>query len=117
MQMPYHKGKKTIHRLVVLPEFQGLGIGTIFLNEITQLYINKNWDVHIITSNTALIYSLNKNKHWQKLSTKLNLPVLQTMIKKGIRADFAGGTELNNAFTRYITTFKTNKKIWGEIIP
>ena len=116
--MPYQKGKKTIHRLVVLPEFQGLGIGTIFLNEITKQYITKEWDVHIQTSNTALIYSLNKNKHWKKISTKMNTPMLRereylrkyNISEKDKRA--YSGTNLDNALTRYITSFKTNKKIW-----
>lgn len=51
---------KKVHRLVILPDYQGIGLGTLFLNEIAQLYKN----FAITTSQPALIHSLIKNKDW-----------------------------------------------------
>jgi len=52
------------HRLVVLPDFQGLGIGHQFSSNIAQLYIKKG-NRFIITSSTKSLFSQRKNdKRW-----------------------------------------------------
>ena len=113
-QLPYFRGKKTIHRLVVLPQFQGVGIGTKFLDEISKIYIKKNWEVHITTSNKGLIHSLKRNNHWKSLGTKLNSPVRGGQFRKRLkRTQFKGGTDLSNCFSRQISSFKTNKELWS----
>lgn len=53
-----------IHRLVVLPDYQGIGIGIKFLNEISNIYNQKGWKVRIITSSPSLSNGLIKNKNW-----------------------------------------------------
>ena len=114
--MAFQRGKKTIHRLVVLPEFQGIGIGTHFLNKITEFYVNRNWQVHIVTSNRGLKNSLLRNKHWYYNGTTLNNDVISSFRKNNILTKFKGGTDLNNVFSREISSFKTNKKIYYQII-
>ena len=109
--MAYQTGKKTIHRLVVLPEFQGIGIGTNFLNKIVELYINRNWQVHIITSNRGLKNSLLRNKHWYYNGTKLNTDMIPSFRKNNIRTNFKGGTSLSNVYSRQISSLKINKEI------
>lgn len=72
-----NKGVKRFHRLVVLPEYQGLGIGTSFITEIARQYKIKGWDVLLTTTTPALSYSLNKSIDWG-------------LIRKGrIKASFA----------------------------
>ena len=121
MQLPYQKGKKRIHRLVVLPEFQGIGIGTKFLTTITEYYVKKNWTVFINTSNKGLVYSLKKNKHWKYNDTHLNTIVLRErpeLSKYNISTEDKKikskniGTNIDNVFTREISSFKTNKEIF-----
>lgn len=51
---------KRIHRLVILPEYQGIGIGKKFLNEIANLYEN----IYITTSLKSLVKGLIKDKNW-----------------------------------------------------
>jgi GNAT superfamily N-acetyltransferase len=51
---------KRIHRLVILPEYQGIGIGKKFLNEIANLYEN----IYIVTSLKSLVKGLIKDKNW-----------------------------------------------------
>lgn len=46
-----------------MPDYQGIGLGTKFLNEIAKLYINK-YDFCIITSAKNLINALRKNDKW-----------------------------------------------------
>ena len=50
---------KRIHRLVILPEYQGIGIGIKFLSEIASLYTN----IYITTSLKSLTMGLIKNKN------------------------------------------------------
>lgn len=61
---PTNKLLRMIHRLVVLPDYQGIGLGITFLNYITSLYKQNNYDIIIITSNMALKTSFLKDNKW-----------------------------------------------------
>lgn len=54
-----------VHRLVILPDFQGLGIAKAFLDEIADLYKKHNRTLFIRTSHIKLIRSLQKSKKWK----------------------------------------------------
>lgn len=62
---PINKRIKKIHRFVVLPDYQGIGIGGIFLDNIAKIYQNKGFDVRIVTSAKNLIHKLDKSKKWR----------------------------------------------------
>lgn len=55
---------KKVSRLVVLPDYQGIGLGTVLLNEVAKMYISKGYRFTITTSNPALNHGLNKIKEW-----------------------------------------------------
>ena len=57
-----NKKIKRVSRLVILPDYQGIGLGTKFLNEIAKMYINDGYDFSIITSAKNLINALKKRK-------------------------------------------------------
>lgn len=38
---PINKKLKRVSRLVILPDYQGIGLGTKFLNEIAKIYIKQ----------------------------------------------------------------------------
>ena len=50
-----------VHRLVVLPDYQGIGLGTLFLNEIAK---RSNKPFAITTSQPSLINTLIKKDNW-----------------------------------------------------
>jgi len=56
-----------VHRLVVLPDFQGIGLGKILLNNIAKYYKNKykNEKFFIKTSSPALLLSLKNQDKWK----------------------------------------------------
>lgn len=61
---PKVKNFKKGHRLVVLPDYQGFGIGHIFCSEICQIYKDQGFRV-IITSSTKSLYNQRaKDKRW-----------------------------------------------------
>lgn len=51
-----------MHRLVILPDYQGIGLGTKLLNKVAEIYTN--FDFTIITSAKNLINALNKDENW-----------------------------------------------------
>jgi GNAT superfamily N-acetyltransferase len=58
------KGWKRVHRLVVLPDYQGIGIGTKFINEVTKHYADEGWNINITTTTPALIHALARDENW-----------------------------------------------------
>ena len=59
------KNMKKVHRLVVLPDYQGIGIGLKLLNEVGKLYKKNTTRFCIATSSPSLINSLKKDKDWR----------------------------------------------------
>ena len=64
IQMPMHKGKKRVHRLVVLPDYQGIGIGTAFIKEIAKIITKEGYELNLTTTTPALVGALKKDKDW-----------------------------------------------------
>lgn len=64
IHFPLKKGWKRIHRLVVLPDYQGIGIGTHFINEIAGVYKDEGFKVSLITTTPALTHSLKRSENW-----------------------------------------------------
>jgi ABC-type dipeptide/oligopeptide/nickel transport system ATPase subunit len=56
---------KKVHRLVVLPDYQGAGFGIKFLNEVGKIYLKDKWRFTITTSAPSLIYALKNSQSWR----------------------------------------------------
>lgn len=64
IQFPIRKGWKRVHRLVVLPDYQGIGIGTKFIKAIAELYKNQGYEFNLTTTTPSLVHALVKDKDW-----------------------------------------------------
>ena len=66
LHFPHPKNSKIkrVTRLVILPDYQGIGLGTKFLNFVADFYSKQGFDFRIVTSAKNLIYALNRNKKW-----------------------------------------------------
>lgn len=66
LHFPHAKAKniKKVHRLVILPDYQGAGFGIKFLNEIGKQYKQKTYRFTIVTSAPSLINALKKSSIW-----------------------------------------------------
>lgn len=62
---PIRKNTKRCSRLVVLPDYQGIGIGHQFLNIIAEMYGNQGYSFLIMTSAKNMILTLNKDEKWR----------------------------------------------------
>lgn len=61
---PKVKNMKKVHRLVILPDYQGAGFGIKFLNEIGLIYRKQKQRFVIMTSAPSLIHALKNNNNW-----------------------------------------------------
>lgn len=62
--MPLKKGKKRVHRLVVLPDYQGIGIGTRFIKEVAKIVEKDGFELNLTTTTPALVGALKKDPQW-----------------------------------------------------
>lgn len=61
---PINKKIKRISRLVILPDYQGIGLATRFITEVAKYYKNLGYEMSINTSAKNMIHALNKNSKW-----------------------------------------------------
>ena len=59
-----NKRIKRVSRLVILPDYQGIGLGTKFLNALAKYYTKMNFDFSIKTSAKNLIHALQRSSEW-----------------------------------------------------
>lgn len=55
---------KRIHRIVVKPDYQGIGIGGRFMSEVAQDYKKAGTRIKLVTSAPSFIYGLSASKNW-----------------------------------------------------
>ncbi len=92
------KNIKRVHRLVILPDYQGLSIGIRLLNEIGKMYLIEKKRFTITTSSPSLIFSLKKEKKWRCLNYGRNKPHNGLAIDSSNR--FTTSWELISSFFR-----------------
>ena len=61
---PAHRNLKKVHRLVVLPDYQGIGLGGILLDFVAKYFTLKGFKFGITTSQPSLNFSLKRKKNW-----------------------------------------------------
>lgn len=60
-----NKKLKRVSRLVILPDYQGIGLGYKFLTAIAKQYTDEGWTFSIVTSAKNLIQKLDKSPKWR----------------------------------------------------
>lgn len=58
------KNLKKIHRIVVRPDYQGIGLGSKFLSEVSEIYKKNKFRMSLVTSNVTMVNSLNNSQKW-----------------------------------------------------
>ena len=61
---PTAKNIKRVHRLVIMPDYQGAGIGIKLLNFIGKKYLNNKYRYRIRTSAPSLVNALKRDPKW-----------------------------------------------------
>nr|DAU66708.1 MAG TPA: acetyltransferase domain containing protein [Caudoviricetes sp.] len=60
-----NKKIKRVSRIVILPDYQGIGLGYKFLNFLAKYYSEQGYDFSIVTSAKNFIYKLYNSPKWQ----------------------------------------------------
>jgi len=61
---PSVKNLKRIHRIVVKPDYQGIGLGSRFMSEVARKYKKDKMRMTLVTSSPAFIQGLQYSKNW-----------------------------------------------------
>ncbi len=100
MAMPHPKVKnaRRIARIVILPDYQGIGIGTHVMNTVASAYVADGKQMYITSSHPAAINGLNHNPNW-------------AMVRKPSRVQAQGktstvGRDLTSSRGRVTASFK-----------
>lgn len=92
---PKVKNMKRIHRVVVKPDYQGIGLGGRFICEIGKKYKADGFRLSLVTSSPAFIHGLQSNKEW--LMTR-KPSRLQNTAKTGVLAGTTSDARLTATF-------------------
>ncbi len=84
LAMPGRRGRWRISRIVVLPDFQGIGIATRFLDAIAEQYASESKRVNITTSHPAMIASLRRSGRWRQVGVKKTGHCVQRGARTGV---------------------------------
>lgn len=61
-------GRRRASRLVVLPDYQGLGIGTAFLEAIGDLHRERSLRFHVTSSHPSIVNHCERSIYWRNVS-------------------------------------------------
>ncbi len=78
------------HRTVVLPEFQGLGIGTAFSDAIAEMYVSRGLRYFSKTAHPSFGEHRQKSPLWRATSTNLKSRVGSYLLKDGTTRKMPG---------------------------
>ena len=106
IQFPMRKGWKRVHRLVVLPDYQGVGIGTIFQDDVVKKYIDDNWNVNCTTTTPALVNSLRGSKKWKLVRSGRSKSSMNDFIKYG-----TGDLDKDKKIAKSIVKAQSNNRV------
>lgn len=87
-----------VHRLVVLPDYQGLGIGLNLLRWVGEYYSKQNKILYIRTSHRKIINSLIKSKDWEQTGRSNKISPSQ---KKSMSWKTTSRTPFSFKYTKY----------------
>jgi hypothetical protein len=99
------KGWKRGHRMVVLPDYQGIGIGTAFENYTSQYYADKGWKVNVTTTTPALVNTLMRSDKWSLVRFGRSKSKMTDFIKYGT------GDKKKNEQVALISKTQSNNRV------
>jgi len=103
MMHPTVHNMRRIHRLVVLPDFQGFGLGPRLMDFMAADNRSKNKRTSITTSHPGLIRSLDKSKLWRMTSAP---KTMNTSGKKSKIHSMAAKSPTACSFGRMVAAFE-----------
>ncbi len=66
------KNLKRCSRIVILPDYQGIGLGKTFLETIAKMYADEGFEFSIVTSAKNMIAALRRSAKWKMIRYGVN---------------------------------------------
>ena len=92
---PHVKNMKRIHRVVVKPDYQGIGVGAKLISQISKRYKKDGSRIGLVTSSPSFINGLSKSKNWVMTRKPSRL---QKTAKTGVLAGTTSDERLTASF-------------------
>lgn len=96
---PLHKGLYRVHRLVVLPDYQGIGIGVRFVTECAKIVAGFASEVQLMTTTPALVNALRRSPDWWLKDYGRRAPHLTSKLLDGCKRKMLDGASSRNRIT------------------
>ena len=106
---------RRLSRMVVLPDFQGLGIGTKIFNYLCALYKAEGHTMYVRTVSPALGKFMENNENWKATSSNKKVPGADSsgrklMLRPGYSYKYIGDKSNDNT-----DIIKMNRDAWKEV--
>lgn len=112
--VPHRNGTKMIlhfNRLVIHPDYCGLGLGIYFLNECAKIVHEKNYEVMGKFSSIPVYNSLKQNQHWRLNDVKRQHKIIVgSNMQRGKHDGMTKNRAINNGNN---AGFRLNVKTWS----
>lgn len=66
------KNRRRVSRIVTLPDYQGIGIGSAFLNAMGTFYRKQGLRLNLTASHPAVVSHCRNSSHWRAVSVRAN---------------------------------------------
>ena len=83
---PKVKNIKRVHRIVVKPDYQGIGLGGKFMSVLAEDYKQDNIRIRLVTSSPSFIHGLSRSKNWlmTRKPSRMKPPNMNRAMNSGI---------------------------------
>jgi GNAT superfamily N-acetyltransferase len=59
-----------VSRIVTLPDYQGVGIGSLFLDSLAEMYVQQHFRFSITASHPSVIGHCKRSPHWKAINVQ-----------------------------------------------
>lgn len=109
---PKKKNTKRLHRMVVFPDFQGIGVAKALTEVVARSIHNGGYDVITTTSNPARIASLKKSGNW--ICTNVGRLSAKTFGIASLNRTMSGRSRVTASFEYHPKRERENYRTEGE---
>ncbi len=106
---------RRLSRMVILPDFQGLGIGTKVFNYLCSLYKAEGHQMYVRTVSPGLGKFMEKNENWQATSSNGKIPGADTSGRKLMLRPGYSYKYIGVASTDDTSIIKMNVGAWKDV--
>ncbi len=106
---------RRLSRMVILPDFQGLGIGTQVFNYLCALYMKEGHQMYVRTVSPGLGKFLEKNENWKATSSNGKIPGDDTSGRKLMKRAGYSYKYIGELSTDNTDIIKMNRQAWKEV--